>query len=255
MLTFVSIYRLMMPNLLLVLMASMVGFLWAATVKPSAPGPPVTKTRIHYIEVDYEEETPQPSRNSGLPRLTTADFSPKKCDYDPCVVQDVPCSVLSAQTKCYCPGLTGPHQLPEPPRLREVKQGSSGEVEVHWCAPFSTVKHYKLVREGGQILGSLFGELSRNGTLKGLEAGTRVCVVAVNDAGDSEIGERSCALFVPHNTSQVALISGIVVGCVCVLLLLLLAALLLWRRKYWRKNGPSGGEGLRNPSYSTAEAL
>ncbi|KAI4883380.1 hypothetical protein NFI96_005761 [Prochilodus magdalenae] len=203
----------MVSNFTLFLMAFTVDFLWAASVRPSQPT--VTKTRIIYVGGDYddyEDETPKPSHNSGLPRLTTARFTPQQCDYDLCVEQEVPCSVLSAQTKCYCPGLTGPEQIPEPPQLREVKEGPSGEVEVHWCAPLSTVMDYKVVAEDGGH--RFFPQVSRNGTIQGLKPGSQVCVVAINGAGASEKNERSCARFEPRQTSQAALSSGIIAGCI-----------------------------------------
>ncbi|XP_072549696.1 LRRN4 C-terminal-like protein [Salminus brasiliensis] len=247
---------LLVSNISLFLMASLVGFLWATSESPLASSrPPVTKTRILYVGDDYDDETSQPSLKPGPPRLTTAHFPPQECDYDPCVVPDVPCSVLSAQTKCYCPGLTGPDQPPEPPQLQEVRQGASGEVEVHWCAPLSTVTHYKLMTGDGEDLGLVFGELSRNGTVQGLKVGSRVCVVAINDAGFSVETARSCARFELQQASQAALGSGVFAGCVGFLVLLLLAALLLWRRKSCRKRTTSDEEGLGNPSYSTNETL
>ncbi|XP_066498771.1 LRRN4 C-terminal-like protein [Hoplias malabaricus] len=243
-------------NYTLFLVVFLVDFLRAASVSPLGSRPPVTKTRILYIGDDDDyEETPQPSQNVGLTRLTTAQFPPRECEYDPCVVPDVPCSVLSAQTKCYCPGLTGPDQPPESPMLREVKPGSAGEVEVHWCAPLSRVTHYKVMTEDGEAHGSIYGEFTRNGTIKGLKAGSEVCVVAVNDAGDSIKSEKSCARFEPLKTSQLVLTSGIIAGCVGFLILLSLAVVLLWRRKSCRKSGTLDGEGLRNPSYTTNETL
>lgn len=248
---------LLVSNLSLFLMSSLVGVVWGASVSPSASQPTVTKTRVLYVEVedDYDERTSEPPLKPGVPRLTTAQFPPQECEYDPCVVPKVPCAVLSAQTKCYCPGLTGPDQLPEPPELRELRQGESGAVEVHWCAPLSTVTHYKLMTEDGHGLGSVFGELSRNGTLHGLKAGSRVCVVAVNDAGFSVETEKSCSRFEPQEPSQAALRAGVIAGCVGFLVLLLLAALLLWKRRSCRKSATMDGEGLRNPSYSNSGTL
>ncbi|KAL7861111.1 hypothetical protein AOLI_G00174600 [Acnodon oligacanthus] len=251
-------YTMILPsNFTLFLMAFMVDILWAATVSPLASQPPLTKTHIIYIggDYDYDEETPQPKPNSSLPRLTTARFPPQQCEYDLCVVQDLPCSELSAQTKCYCPGLTGREQIPNPPQLRELKQRASGEVEVYWCAPLSTITHYKVVLDDEEGHGPVFSESSRNATIQGLKVGSRVCVVAVNDAGFSVKNDRSCARFEPQRTSQAALMSGVIAGCVGFLVLLSLAALLLWRRKSCKKGGTLDGEGLRNPSYSANETI
>ncbi|XP_036446142.1 LRRN4 C-terminal-like protein [Colossoma macropomum] len=244
-------------NFTLFLMAFMVDFLWATTVSPLASQSPLTKIHIIYIEDDYDygEGTPQPKPNSSLPRLTTAQSTPQACDYDLCVVQDVPCFMLSTKTKCYCPGLTGPEQVPEPPQLRELKQRASGEVEVYWCAPLSTITHYKVVMDDEEGHGPVFSELSRNGTIQGLKVGSRVCVVAVNNAGFSVKNDRSCARFEPQQTSQAALMSGVIVGCIGFLVLLSLAALLLWRRKSCKKSGTLDGVGLRNPTYSANETI
>ncbi|XP_017565235.1 LRRN4 C-terminal-like protein [Pygocentrus nattereri] len=243
-------------NFTLFLMTFMVDILWAATVSPLASQPSLTKTHIIYIGGDYDdynEETPQPKPNSSLPRLTTARFTPQQCEYDLCVVQDVPCFELSAQTKCYCPGLTGLDQVPESPQLRELKQRASGEVEVYWCAPLSAITHYKVVMDDED--GPVFSESSRNATIQGLKFGSRVCVVAINNAGFSVKNDRSCARFEPQQTSQAALMSGVIMGCVGFLVLLSLAALLLWRRKSCKKAGTLDGEGLRNPSYSASETI
>ncbi|XP_076844624.1 LRRN4 C-terminal-like protein [Brachyhypopomus gauderio] len=247
-----------MSNFTLFLLVFVVDFMWAASVSPLTPDIPVTKTRIFYIpdiDDDYHEETSEPPNHPRLPGETTTLFIPQECDYDPCVVHEVPCSEISTRTKCYCPGLTGPQELPLPPQLREVKQETSGEVHVHWCAPLSTVTQYRLKVEGGESLPPVFGQFSRNGTVRGLKVGSRLCVVAVNDAGFSVETETSCIRFMPQELKQGAIRAGVIAGCIGLLALLSLVTLLLWRRRSCRKGRSLNGDGLGNPSYTTNETL
>ncbi|KAG7335256.1 hypothetical protein KOW79_001852 [Hemibagrus wyckioides] len=247
-----------MQNITLILLALLVDFLLAASVSLSASQPPVTKTRIRYIGVDYddENETPKPSLKVPVQAGgTTTQFTPQQCEYDPCVVPKVPCSVIAAQTKCYCPGISGPDELPAPPEIKALKQGANGLVEVHWCAPQSTVTHYKVITEEGHEP-QTFSNSSRTGLVHGVTVGSRVCVVAGNKVGLSTESEASCALFEPNKTNQALKMSWIIGGGIGLLLLATgLAVVLLWRWKRGRKNGNVDGEGLRNPSYTTNETL
>lgn len=228
-----------------------------ASVKPSRP--PVTKTRIQYIpddESDYEDTTEEPnSKDNKQPWATTPYISPKGCAYDPCTVSKVPCSVIAAETKCYCPGISGPEEIPAPPRLKELKQGAFGEVEVHWCAPLSTVTEYILIVDDGSFNPPAFSESLRSGTLQEVKVGSRVCVVAVNNAGYSTKSETSCSRFEPNEHNQVALISMITAGGIGFLLLVIVVTLLLWKWRKTIKNAMVDTEGLRNPSYTTNEML
>uniref|UniRef100_A0A4W4EBN9 Uncharacterized protein n=1 Tax=Electrophorus electricus TaxID=8005 RepID=A0A4W4EBN9_ELEEL len=254
-------YRIKMfgvSNFILFLLIFVVDFIWAASVSPLAPDLPLRKTNIIYIpdiDEDYEDETSKPSYGPRLPWETTTHLIPQECDYDPCVVHEVSCSEISARTKCYCPGLTGPQELPLSPQLREVKQGASGEAQVHWCAPLSIVTHYKLMVEGREGLPPVFGQFSRNGTVRGVKVGSRVCVVAVNDAGFSVETEMSCTQFMPQELSQGAVRAGVIAGSVGFLALLSLVALLLWRQKSCQKDRSLNAEGLGNPSYTINETL
>lgn len=244
-----------MQTFTLLLLPLLADFLFAASVNPSASRPPVTKTRIRYISVpdeDYDDEkTPKPV-SKGPTEVTTTQFTPRECEYDPCVVPKVPCSEIAAQTKCYCPGITGPDELPAAPYIKELKQGASGLVEVHWCAPQSTVSYYKVITEGGHEAHT-FSNFSRTGLVQGVIAGARVCVVAGNNVGLSTESEKSCAHFEPRN--QVIPMSGVIAGGIFCLLALVLAVVLLCRWKRGRKNRSMDGEGLRNPSYTTNEIL
>lgn len=231
----------------------------AASVNPAASQAPATKTRIRYIGVvdeDYDEETTKSiSKVPDQAGATTTRFIPHECDYDPCVVPKVPCSVIAAQTKCYCPGISGPDEMPAAPVIKELKQGASGEVVVHWCAPQSTVFYYKVITEGGSEP-QMFNNSSRTGSVPGVKIGSRVCVVAGNNIGLSTESEVSCALFEPHKSNHVHQMSWAIAGGIGLLVLVVvLAVVLLWRQKRGWKNGSMDGEGLRNPSYTTNETL
>lgn len=251
-------YRIKMQNVTLLLLALLVDFLLAASVNPVASQPPVTKTRIRYIGVtdeDYDEETPKPiSKVPDQAGASTTKFIPRECEYDPCVVPKVPCSVIAAQTKCYCPGISGPDELPAAPEIKQLKQGTSGLVEVHWCAPQSTVSYYKVITDGQEP--QTFNNSSRSGLVHGVNVGTRVCVVAGNNVGLSTESDTSCAHFEPHKSSRVLQMSGVIAGGIGLLVLaVVLAVVLVWRQRRGRKNGSMDGEGLRNPSYTTNETL
>lgn len=252
-------YRIKMQNFTLLLFSLLVDFLLAASVNIVASQAPVTKTRIRYIGVvdeDYDEEITKPiSKVPDHAGATTTQFIPQKCEYDPCVVPKVPCSVIAAQTKCYCPGISGPDELPAAPEIKELKQQTSGSVEVHWCAPQSTVSYYKVIAEGISEP-KTFNNSSRSGLVHGLMVGSRVCVVAGNNIGFSTESEISCALFEPHKSNRTHQMSWAIVGGIGLLVLVLvLAVVLLCRQKRGRKNGSMDGEGLRNPSYTTNENL
>ncbi|XP_017348118.1 leucine-rich repeat neuronal protein 4 [Ictalurus punctatus] len=246
-----------MHNFTLLLLALLVDFLLAVSLNPVSSKPPVTKTRIRYIGVldDYDEEETPISKVPEQAGATTTQFIPLKCEYDPCVVPKVPCSVVAAQTKCYCPGITGPDELPTAPEIKELKQGASGLVEIHWCAPQSTVSYYKIIIEGSHEQ-QIFSNSSRTGLVQGVMVGSRVCVLAGNNVGFSAESEISCALFEPHKSNQAPEMSWVIAGGISLLVLaLVLAVVLLWRWRRGRKNASMDGEGLRNPSYTTNETL
>lgn len=248
-----------MQTFTLLPLALLVDFLLAASVNPLPTQPPVTKTRIRYIGItddDYDDgESSKPilkvTKQAGA---TTTRFIPRECEYDPCAVPKDPCSVTAAQTKCYCPGITGPDELPAAPQIKELKQEASG-LKVHWCAPQSTIFYYKIITEEGHK-SHIFSNSSRDGLVQGVKIGSRVCVVAGNNVGLSTESETSCALFEPNKSNRVLQMSGFIAGGIGLLVLVVvLAVVLLWRRRRGRKNRNVNGEGLRNPSYSTNETL
>lgn len=224
----------------------------AASVGPSLLQPPVTRVRIIAVEDDYDDESSVTTLAPRSPGATTTRAIPRICNYDPCVVQTTPCSEISAQTGCLCPGVTGPEERPEAPELREIKLEHAGQVVVHWCAPRSTVTHYKVTLKSGEGQEQVFGEYLRNSVVPGMKVGETVCVSAVNEAG---VSEESCAQYEYPTPDHAALSAGIIAGGVGFLTLLTLVAVLLWRRRSCRKANMSDAGGLGNPSYTNDAVL
>ncbi|KAM6911262.1 leucine-rich repeat neuronal protein 4 [Lycodopsis pacificus] len=194
--------------------------------RPPAPRGLTTET-FDFPTEDYslmEDSTVTPTRNAASP------FG-KRCDYNPCLDSQIPCAVLRTSTGCLCPGLTLHNEVPNTPTLKSVSWNGS-EVVARWCAPHSYVTAY-IVKVGGQER-RRFRKDQRSGGLGDMDHNTEVCVVAVNDAGDSE---RSCLTYPPRDSS-LSLKAGLIGGALGFLLLLLLAVL-LWRHKRQRKQEAS----------------
>lgn len=154
-----------------------------------------------------------------------------RCDYSPCSEHQTPCAELAAATGCLCPGFTLHNVAPGEPDLRSVSWNRS-EVVVRWCAPYSFVTKY-VVTVGGQDR-KTFGKEQRSGSLGDIDNIAKVCVIAVNEAGNSP---ESCMMYQPTDNS-LPLKAGLIGGALGFLLLLLLAVL-LWRHKRQRKQEAS----------------
>ncbi|XP_008051804.1 LRRN4 C-terminal-like protein [Carlito syrichta] len=138
---------------------------------------------------DFEEE------EEDEPETAWPPLPDVPCDYDRCRHLQAPCQELqrAGPAACLCPGLSSPAQPPDPPRLGEVRiVAEEGRAVVHWCAPFSPVRHYWLLlwdgsgtRQKGPLLNATF----RRAELKGLKPGGAyvVCVMAANEAGESRV--------------------------------------------------------------------
>lgn len=169
------------------------------------------------------------------PALNTKVFpnagTPERCNYNPCLESQVPCPDLSAKTGCLCPGFTLHTEVPEAPRLKSVAWNGS-EVVIQWCAPNSYVTSY-VVTVGGEEV-QTFKKSRRSGGLGDIDHIAKVCVSAVNNAGE---GERDCQMYHPRDNS-LPLKAGLIGGALGLLLLLLLGVL-LWRHKRQRKQEAS----------------
>lgn len=153
------------------------------------------------------------------------------CDYKPCLENQVPCVELAASTGCLCPGFTLHNQVPDEPDLRSVSWNGS-EVVVQWCAPNSYVTAYH-VTIGGQER-KTFGKDQRSGGVGAIQDVSKVCLLAVNDAGESR---PSCKMY-QYRDSGLSLRAGLIGGALGLLLLILLLVLLL-RHKRQRKEQAS----------------
>lgn len=152
---------------------------------------------------------------------------PKRCDYNPCLENQVPCNKLAATYGCRCPGSTLPNEAPLAPRLESVSWNGS-EVVIKWCAPHSYVTAY--VATVGEVERKRFGKALRTGGLGNIENISKVCVAAVNDSG---VSKASCQMYETPDSS-LPLKAGLIGGALGLLLLLLLVVL-LWRHKRQRK--------------------
>ncbi|XP_077448647.1 leucine-rich repeat neuronal protein 4 [Stigmatopora argus] len=151
----------------------------------------------------------------------------KKCDYNPCEEDEPPCDELAATNKCSCPGSTSHLEAPRPPFLKTATWSGS-DVVLRWCGPYSFVKAYKVTVGGTER--RIFGSDRRGGGVGPIENVSEVCLVATNDAGDSE---GSCMIFRPGD-GNLLIKAGLIGGALGFLLLLLLAVL-LWRRRRQRR--------------------
>uniref|UniRef100_A0A1A7WVT5 Uncharacterized protein n=1 Tax=Iconisemion striatum TaxID=60296 RepID=A0A1A7WVT5_9TELE len=179
---------------------------------------------------DYEDYEDPISR--VLPSsMKTPLLRSELCDYDPCKENQEPCNVLTAKTGCLCPGRSGGDQPPHAPRIQAllpVTEGeNSGNIEVRWCAPSSVVSAYRVTVEGRDGDHLEFGDSSRLGLVGHLEVGTKVCVQAMNSAGQSSPSEFSCMRYTHSESSDHKLLAWIIIGGVALVLLLVAAVVII----------------------------
>ncbi|XP_029304250.1 leucine-rich repeat neuronal protein 4 [Cottoperca gobio] len=178
---------------------------------------------------DYSQEE-EPTTTVTQSKVSPYGEIPKRCDYNPCVQGQI-CADLETSTDCLCPGFTSHNVAPDPPILKSATWNGS-DVVIQWCAPHSHVTSY-IVTVGGEER-QTFGKERRSGGVGDMDHIAKVCVVAVNDAGDSE---GSCLMYQPRDRN-LPLKAGLIGGALAFLLLLLLAVL-LWRHRRQRKQEAS----------------
>ncbi|KAF7228299.1 leucine-rich repeat neuronal protein 4 [Nothobranchius furzeri] len=223
----------------------------AATISP----PPTRRRIIHLAPMgsddDYEDYEGEIFSRVLSSSMKTPLLRSELCNHDPCKENQEPCNVLKAQTGCLCPGRSGVDQPPHAPRIQAlmpVTEGdNTGDIEVRWCAPSSVVSAYRVSVEGreGDLLE--FGDSSRLGLVGPLEVGTKVCVQAVNSAGQSSPSEFSCMRYTHSESSDHKLLTWIIVGGVALVLLLVAAVVTICKcqKTMWHSH-----EELGNLSYS-----
>lgn len=214
------------------------------------------------IESEYDnyDDHSSPPEEVFPAKTTVLRRSREFCEYNPCLENQQPCAQISSRTGCVCPGVSGAHQLPHAPRLKEfftIAEGDhKGSIEVHWCAPLSVVSKYRVVVEKRDRPTLEFSHVSRRGLVGSLEPGDKVCVEAVNNAGSSSPSEYSCSRY--DNDAHVSdskLLIGLIAGGVALLVLLIVVPVILVKYKACKKMKNGGGDGLGNPSYSTGGTL
>ena len=109
---------------------------------------------------------------------------------------------------------------------------------------------YRVVVEGRSGDALEFKKDSRKGVVGSLEVGTRVCVEAVNSAGNSSPSEFSCKRFDRDESSDHNLLIWIIAGGIALLLILVIASVILWKHQLCQKATRNSADGLGNPSYS-----
>ncbi|XP_077589565.1 LRRN4 C-terminal-like protein [Stigmatopora nigra] len=227
----------------------------------SSTSPPVTRPRFKlFTGLDFDYDNDEVSKRPPEVQATTRMkvLQGEICKFNPCLENQVPCIKLLEETGCLCPGISGPDQFPQAPRLHALvpirKGENGGKVEVKWCAPTSVVMKYRVVVEGQDGKAMEFGETFRGGLIGSLEIGTKVCVEAVNRAGHSTPTEFSCMRYdPPSSAADYEVLTGVIGGGM--VLLLLISAVILWRCQKKRSAKKDSADGLGNPSYSKEETL
>ncbi|XP_008278554.1 leucine-rich repeat neuronal protein 4 [Stegastes partitus] len=234
----------------------------------ASTSPPITRPRIIFMTGldlgddygdDYADSHSSPPKILASMRTPLLHQGPSLCQYDPCLEDQEPCARLTALTGCRCPGMSGADEPPHPPRiaaLLPVSDGKDrGKIEVQWCAPSSVVSAYRVVVEGSDSGFLEYGNALRRGVVGSLEVGTKVCVEAVNSAGQSATSEFSCKRYEAPESSDDKLLAWIIGGGVALLLLIVITAVILWKCQICRKAKRDSADGLGNPSYSTEGTL
>lgn len=220
--------------------------------------PPVTRSGIKYTALDFDYDEDESSDVVSQKRTTVLQHRPPQpCKYDSCLENQEPCESLKKQHGCLCPGVSRADEPPYPPRIQALKPitagADRGKIEVQWCAPSSVVQKYKVVIQGEED-GLEFKDVSRRGVIRSVEIGTKVCVLAVNSAGDSGATDFACMRFDHSESSDHKLLFGVIAGGVA-LLILIIAAVIFWKCCVHKKAKADSTDGLGNPSYSTEGTL
>lgn len=154
-----------------------------------------TQEHILYLteHVDYDDDAYNENDDDDEVYTEPPHFSNEACPYDRCQHLQIPCEEMQKRAggKCLCPGISGRSVIPDSPRLKQVIPGQEG-IGVSWCSPLSTVQSYRVIYgmpEGPLEIGPLLNQSYRFFSITNLLPGTayRVCVVAINDAGESQV--------------------------------------------------------------------
>ncbi|XP_077311937.1 LRRN4 C-terminal-like protein [Lithobates pipiens] len=147
-----------------------------------------TRERLLYVtsEPDDYYDDDADSTVSPPPPL-----SMKPCPFDHCEHLSPTCEEMQSKAgdSCLCPGIDGPNVKPDPPKLSQVLLADR-EITVNWCSPSSTVHMYRVLYQGldsqvekGPDLNASYRSYSITNLLPATQY--TVCVVAINNAGES----------------------------------------------------------------------
>lgn len=154
-----------------------------------------TRERIQFITEDIDYEDYEDDEDNGYKQHFTLppQVSYEPCPFDRCKHLELPCSEIQKSTggKCLCPGISGRSIPPDAPHLNVITPGQTG-LSVSWCSPLSTVQGYRVLYgppEGPLEKGPFLNQSHRLFSIPNLVPGMkyRVCVVAINDAGESQL--------------------------------------------------------------------
>ncbi|KAG9475493.1 LRRN4 C-terminal-like protein [Eleutherodactylus coqui] len=236
--------------------------------------------RILFIteHVDYDNDDDDYDEDEDEVFTEPPYFSYEACPYDRCKHLQLPCDEIQKRSggKCLCPGISGSSVIPDSPRLKQVIPGQAG-IGVSWCAPLSTVQSYRVMYgtpEGPLEMGPLLNQSYRFFSITDLLPGTayRVCVVAINGAGESQIepGDEEdgdmdqgdivgpCGTFHTYNSQRSYMYLAIGVGLAILAGILGFSVLTYWfwsRKKIRRIKRTRGDDmGVTNMSFK-AESI
>ncbi|CAI9572629.1 unnamed protein product [Staurois parvus] len=154
-----------------------------------------TRERIQFITEDIDYDSYEDEEDTSYKKHFTLppQVSYEACPFDRCKHLELPCREIQKRAggKCLCPGISGRTISPDAPHLHVVTPGQKG-ISVSWCSPLSTVQGYRVLYgapEGPLEQGPLLNQSYRIFSIPNLVPGTtyRVCVVAINDAGESQV--------------------------------------------------------------------
>ncbi|XP_004545587.3 LRRN4 C-terminal-like protein [Maylandia zebra] len=235
----------------------------------ASASPPITRPQIIHMtdmgsegQDDYDFNKEEYDTTTASPRMVSfpkMDLEPLLCEYDPCSENQVPCAALSEQIGCLCPGMSGANVPPHPPRIQAlvpVSAGSDrGEIQVQCCAPSSVVSEYRIVIEGRDSEVPKFGDASRRGLVRSLEVGTKVCVVAVNNAGSRDPSEFSCKRYECRQSPVLTVMAWIIGGLFALPLLVVIGTLICGTYQKFRKGKRDSTDELTKVQFEHCSAV
>ncbi|XP_020779205.1 LRRN4 C-terminal-like protein [Boleophthalmus pectinirostris] len=249
-------------HMLLLLFLSTLPYFSHLFTQAASTSPPDTQTPILFLtskDNSYDDDDETEIIRPPVKTTVVNQEPPQLCQYNSCLEDQPSCAVVSQQTGCLCPGLSGASEPPHAPRIHSllpVKEGPDrGKTEVQWCAPSSVVSGYRVLIEGHTEKKQEFKDTKRRSIIGYLEVGTKVCVEAVNGAGYSSPSEFSCKRYEPPTTSDHNLMVGVLAGAVILFLLLIIGVIIICKYRTCQKKKRESDDGLGNPSYSVGGTL